>query len=399
MPTIPELYGICICTAILIFLILTHFCIFFRRCPIHHRTPADIHLLLDPPTVSTNTLLHSRASPNTRLHRAFELTNTFVSADPFVHSGFVKKSIALLRAAKDWKAFTGIAVQAVELSLPDSTTPFPEFVRSATLRTIVVGLLDHQVDSTYLDAHDVGIVADSITDIWLLSKKPDPIPQHRLAMLNTHLRRLIPDQDEYPNPLDFVIPAWETLWRLVAATLAHIHTDTEACRAFDALLKNPRAEQFRADRLDDTAPSVENYINESLRLYPPVRHITRHIFRRCILTHFLPRFLAARLSPRIDIEVADIESAQRSVFWGSDPDTYDPTRFLRAPDLAKEVLAFGNGPLKCKAAHWAPMAAALIVGAILGRVDGTGHHFVRGERIGGRVGWDGWLVQRVDGAT
>ncbi|KAF7353858.1 hypothetical protein MVEN_01071500 [Mycena venus] len=400
MSDIFELYGICISTAILLIFFSTQFDIISVRRTVIHRTPASIRALLDPPSPSMDTLLRSRASPNARLIRAFSLSNTFVSPDPTIHGKFLRKSRSLLQAAnRDWGRFNGIALQAVDSALPDLPTPFHIFVRSVTLRVTLVGLLDPDADMTSLGSNDVDLVTNLITDLWILSKKSTHIPEHLLEMLNDRLRRLLPDQAAYPNPLDFVIPTWETLWRVVAVTLVHVDMNAAARRAFQDLSDNPDRAQFEASKLEGTSPSVENYISESLRLHPPVRHITRHIFSESRLTTFLPRFLASRIPPRIDIHVADIESAQRSALWeshsdSSPPETYDAARFLREP-AASEVLAFGAGPLKCAAMTWAPMAAAVIVAAILNRVDGVTHYIVRGDRIGGREGWDGWMVRKA----
>ncbi|KAJ7904277.1 hypothetical protein B0H14DRAFT_595532 [Mycena olivaceomarginata] len=398
MSGVFELYGTCLCMSILVFFLSCMFCMIPPRQTVVYRTPASIRGLLDPPGPTMDTLLRSRASPNARLIRAFHISNSFVSPDPTVHANFLIKSRSLLRAAKrNWTRFNGTALQAVELSLPDHTIPFDVFVRSVTLRTTIVGLLDPDVDITSLSSNDVHIVTNLITDIWILSKKPAEIPEHLLEMLNHHLRRLIPDQAAYPNPLDFVIPIWETLWRVVAATLAYVHTNAVARRAFLDLNDHPDEDQFCAPKLHRTSPSAENYISESLRLRPPVRHITRHQFRPPLLTKFLPPFLASRIPPHIDVHIADIESAQRSVFWESDsspPEAFDAARFLREPK-ASDVLAFGAGPLKCAAVKWAPMAAAVIVGAILNRVDDVAYYIVRGERVGDRTGWDGWLVRKL----
>ncbi|KAJ7215321.1 hypothetical protein B0H12DRAFT_355888 [Mycena haematopus] len=399
MSLIFEFYGICIFTAILCFLLLSSLLdAVFVRWPTVHCTHRSIRHLLDPPSPSMDDLLRSRASPNARLVQAFHLSNTFVSPDPTIHANFLRKSRSLLRVAqRDWAGFDSLASQAVELALPDLPTPFHDIVRSVTLSTIIVGLLDPHVDMASIASNDINIVTNLITDLWILSKKPARIPEHFLEMLNGRLRRLIPDQDAYPYPLDFVIPTWETLWRVVAVTLAYVHTDAEARRAFLDLSDNPDREQYCALRLDGTAPSVENYMSESLRLNPPVRHITRHVFRQSLLTTFLPNFLTSQIPPHIETHIADIESAQRSALWESDsspPEVFDAARFLREPK-ACDVLAFGAGPLKCAAVNWAPMAAALIVGAILNRVDGVAYYIVRGDRIGERAGWDGWMVRKA----
>ncbi|KAJ7145011.1 hypothetical protein C8R43DRAFT_562420 [Mycena crocata] len=366
-----------------------------------HRTPATIRGLLDPPLTSTDSLLLSRACANARLITAFRLTNTFVSPDPVTHSTFLRKCIQLIQSAKqDWSRFRDIAADAVELSLSRSAAPFHTFVGAVTLRTIIVGVLYPQTDIILLAADDVDIVTELITDIWILSKSTDRIPNYLLDTLNTHLRLLIPDHDQYPNPLDFVIPTWETLWRVVAQTLAHVHEDAAACGAFHDLHDNPFREQFSSSRLEGTSPSVRHYITESLRLHPPVKHITRHLsWEPRLATFLIPRFLSANMPRRV--EVADVAAAHRAAFWGSNPppDVYDAARFLREPERARDVLAFGYGRLKCAGMHWAPMAAAVIISAILNRVDGVSHHIQRGHRVGGREGWDGWIIQKVNADT
>ncbi|KAJ7700771.1 hypothetical protein B0H17DRAFT_1128627 [Mycena rosella] len=400
MPDTLEFYGICLCTAILtIIFISTHCRVRPLRRTIHHTTPEGIRRLLDPPPRLMGRLLRSRALPNARLVAAFKLTNTFVSADPTIHIDFVAKCIELFHIAeKDWPHFNCVAEQAVKLAIPDETIDFRTFVQSVTLSTVVVGLLDTTADITAL-ASDVEAVGDLITQVWILSKKPEEIPPDLLAKLNDHLRRLMPDEVAYPNPLDFVVPVWETLWRVVGVTLAHVHTDIVARAEFQMLNDNPDLLNSREPKPDVTAPSAVDYINEALRLYPPVRHITRHTFKPSRLTAFLPRFLAARLPPRTTPEIADIESTQRSASWGPNPDAYDAGRFLHHPTLARDLLAFGCGPLKCPASGWARGAAAVIVGAILNRVDGGAYEIVRGGGIGGREGWDGWLVQKVNTGT
>ncbi|KAJ7084873.1 hypothetical protein B0H15DRAFT_923543 [Mycena belliarum] len=396
-----KLYGICLCAAILTFFFIFRFWSLHRQGTVLHQTLESIRLLLDPPDTPKDTLLRSRASANARLVGAFHLTNTFVSPDPAVNSAFRTQSSRLLQAAqRDWRQFSDIALQAVEMALPDRrlNSPFDGFVATVTLSTIIVGLLEPHADIAALAANDLEIVSNLITHIWILSKKPEPIPPQLLQKLNDHLRHLIPDQLVYPNPLDFVIPTWETLWRVVAAALVHIHRDVIASEAFRDLIENPSFVQFRASRLARTSPSVEDYILETLRLDPPVRHMARKTVRQSKLTEFLPRFLAGSIPPQEFTEVADIESAQRSAFWGDHPETFEAARFrLDSESVSSgDLLAFGCGPLKCVASQWAPMAVAVIVGAILNRVDGSGYSIVHGRGVGGRQGWEGWTVCRVD---
>lgn len=102
-----ELYGICICMAIFTFLVLSHFHILpSRRTTVHHHTLPGVRAVLDPPGVSKISLLQSRASPNTRLVKAFRLTNTFVRDDLETHSEFLHRAKDLLNVAKgSWPRF------------------------------------------------------------------------------------------------------------------------------------------------------------------------------------------------------------------------------------------------------------------------------------------------------
>ncbi|KAJ7611773.1 hypothetical protein FB45DRAFT_316828 [Roridomyces roridus] len=372
-----------------VFLLLFVLFVVRRRSPIYHQTVANVRLLLDPPDVSKEALLRSRALPNARLRAAFQLTNTFVSGDAAIHSEFVHKSLTLLRAAKqDWGRFLYVVDRAVNLALPQSSVQFQTFIRAVTLRAIIVGVLAPDTDITALAANDIDVVAELITELWIRSKDAGHIPKDLLFSLNMHLRNLIPNHILYPNPLDFIIPTWETLWRVVAVTVAHVYRDEEALCVFRDLRARPTIEQFRASGLAGRSPVVEDYINESLRLFPPVRHIKRR-------SSLLPRAAAAFLSSGSQTEdVADIERAQRTASWGSQPEMYEPMRFVRDPQLAKQILAFGCGPLMCKAANWAPMAAGLIVAGVVSGVDGMDYRVVRGKPIGGgREGWDGWKVE------
>ncbi|KAJ6539925.1 hypothetical protein B0H10DRAFT_1856175 [Mycena sp. CBHHK59/15] len=382
-----ELYGICLCTAILTFLLLPYLGCRRSPAPLRHHTTESIRTFLNPPDTTVNDLLRSRSDANTHLAHTFHLTNTFISPDPNIHTSFLRQTRCLLHAAnqRGWDYFLCLSRQAVDTSLPESS--FSTFVQAATLRAIVAGLLsgDADVDMALLNSSDVNIVVSLIPRLWSLSKGPHPIQPALLATLNHHLRHLIPDQDKYPNPLDVVIPAWETLWRVVAVTVARAHNSPEGRDVFRRFAEIPHAEQFRRKEWVGNA-SAADWINETLRLHPPVKHITRAVVAP--RAGIWGRFFRGKYTAVADIEMAQLAREE----WGQEPEGYEPSR--HGAGRPKALLAFGYGPLGCVAKDWAPMAAAAIVAAILDRVDGTNYEVLAGPQVGGRKGWDEWRIRK-----
>ncbi|KAG5350767.1 hypothetical protein C0989_009357 [Termitomyces sp. Mn162] len=375
-------------------LILLH----LERPSIHRAIPALQHLL-SPPNASSRDLLTSRALPNARLIKAFALTNTFVSCEVDIHTAFVGRAMFLLKSVTErgWVHFQNIAVDSVEEALSHADEKdFDIFVQDVTMRVALVAILGIDVSVGELDSEDIHIVSMLITLLWSLSKQPDPIPADLLPRLNRHLRRLIPDEIAYPNPLDFVIPVWETMWRVIATSVAYAQNFSYI---FSELHCSPTMDQFR--HFDGTHPSVEWFITEVMRLHPPSKRIAR-----ASLIHPFPAFLplsfdkltAKLFGPLLRRECADIGSVLRSkCIWGADADVFEPLRFhsnrlTRDQEMIKS-LPFGCGRYKCVAANWAPMAAGIISAAILDRVQsGSDFRLVTGKSIGDREGWSGWSV-------
>ncbi|KAJ3777308.1 hypothetical protein FB446DRAFT_660264, partial [Lentinula raphanica] len=392
-----------------------------------HTSPRAIMNLLDP-KLSIHNLLSSRFLANQRLLHTFNLSNTFVSPDLRTHHMFVGRMKDLIRAQSrhgHWGAFLHVARQAVESELDHcakgrETPPsrsFAELVQIVTFKTILIGLLDPDRDMETIDTEDVRVSATLITKLWAMSKmkKSGSVPSaappsddtsttpiiDELATLNHHLRQLLPDLDKYPNPVDFIIPTWETLWRLVATSLAHVYDQEEYRRSFQELLENPTPERFSTAQV---TPRTCWIINETLRLHPPSRHISRsfsieqHPLRQ-FLHGLLPKFTRDIFSlDRCPIrsEVAAIEVVHLSTeIWGTDALKFNPKRWGEYTGSANvpTLFAFGYGPLMCIGKNWAPMAAALIVGAILEGVKEGGLEIHGTTVIGGRSDWVGWCVQ------
>lgn len=379
-----------------------------QTTPPLYSTIRDIKNLLSPINVPIAELLQARSIPNVRLRRAFQIHNTFVSDSPFIHTHFLQHARRLITVVtnRGWPDFYNLAVQAVSASLPDTVIPFDTFIQIATLRVIVIGLLGVNADAADLKFDDLVFVAQNITELWRLSKIPEPVPDNILHDLNLRLRRLIPDHEEFPNPLEFIIPSWETLWRVVAVAVAHAHNDQRLLEAFRKLRENPTFEQFKEFDEKEDYPSVEFIVEETMRISPPTRHITRAVSCRPQFLGFLPSPLTFLLEPffvSTEYRVADIEGIQTSHVWNPRPSNFHPMRHApsrRGPDQEATLLGFGYGPLACIASKWAPVAAGLVAAAVLERADsnqnpGAAYWIEMGERIAkGRAEWHGWSVKR-----
>ncbi|KAF8162710.1 hypothetical protein B0H34DRAFT_794497 [Crassisporium funariophilum] len=363
---------------------------------------AKVRLILHPPDVNLVGLLTERATSNERLIRALKLSNTFVSGDPGVHKTFVSQAHRLLNDAqrRGWWFFRETAVEAVQWSKHaalEPVGPFHSYIQNITLAIILVALL--QVDEPmHSFAYDkVELVASHITTLWALSKKPGAIPPHLLDELQSSLRLLIPDAETFPYPLDFVIPAWETLWRVVASVVAYAHNDPIILQEFRLFHADPNEERFRGDT--DSLLSAKGVITEAMRLHPPSKHIAR-TRRRSWYPPFITKVME-KIWPKISHvrEYADVEALLRCEIWGSDTNEFKPQRHHHSSQTCRQqtdalLSAFGHGPLRCIAATWAPMAAAVIAAAILNELNGATYTLKAGTSIGGREGWNGWTVTR-----
>lgn len=226
-------------------------------------------------------------------------------------------------------------------------------------------------------------MASLITELWAASKQPQTLDpsklqqlKHDLDLLVSPLRAALPynvvDED-FGYLLDILIPSWETLWRVVAAAVAHTHTSSTYREVFSTYLSSRlHTADFRQN--ENTADtSVEDVVLETMRLHPPSKHISRWVPSSGLMPW------TGRVHAACVLEVQTSTSE-----WGADASEFKPTRERKG----KPFMAFGVGPLSCKAKDWAPVAIAIIVADILEAVD----YIEEGQEIGGREGWVGWAV-------
>lgn len=354
----------------------------------------SVRELLAPKDVALMDQLMARSLPNIRLVRAFNLTNTFVSSDVDVHHRFVTFARKLMEKTTprgNWRLFaesTTTVMDEIVSSAHNDSIPFDLFIQHLTLKVILHTLFG--VPSTDLDDKGVALVAHGINALWKLSKTQQELPEDLLPAMNAHLRAWIPDIE---NPLDFVIPTFETLWRVVAIAIAMAHKDQPASNAFHELLDNPTKRQF--DQFHSDGPSINAIVSEVMRLHPPTKTISRTMASNTPIT-LCDRIRSFILHPPLPmVHVASIRVVQRDPeIWGHDAEDFNAMR--HHPDtLTQEqsaaMLSFGLGKLKCVASSWAPMAVGIISAVVLEQV-GDALSIVEGDGIGGREGWDGWSI-------
>ena len=140
------------------------------------------------------------------------------------------------------------------------------------------------------------------------------------------------------------------------------------------LLANSPAEQETAHRqaraqLGDRAasaedlasmPYIEQILEESMRLYPPVGLLARAVVAEDELCN--------RVMKPGDVLFLPIWALHRHELWWENPQAFNPDRFAREIRRDKyQYLPFGAGPRVCVAANFAMMQAQIILSTLLAR--------------------------------
>lgn len=361
----------------------------------------SVRQLLSPKGVSRNDQLRSRALPNQRLVRAFALTNTFVSSSVHTHSKFTHQARRLISSATtrgDWRNFAQVSLDIADhhLLLVQRHLEYASLIQQITLKVVLHALFE--VPLAKLDDKGISLIASGINELWGLSKTTEALPPNLLPDMNAYLRDWVPNID---NPLDYVIPTFETLWRVVAVTVAYVHTDRPAREVLECFLHAPTKAQF--DQFPVDGPSMAAIVAEVMRLHPPTKRISRSLHVAPQDNSCLSRLLSTLNPPTPAIYAADVGAVQRDpAIWGPTASGFDAMR--HHPDTLtneqrRALLGFGLGNLQCIASNWAPLAVGIISAAILGQLDSYGLGLTEGGSIGGREGWTGWTVVKTDVAV
>ncbi|RYO95840.1 hypothetical protein DL764_007592 [Monosporascus ibericus] len=300
-----------------------------------------------------------RAIPNRRLVEAFGIDNSFTTTDSKRHTDFLTQATRKIQSvnSKGWARLFDVAQKAMGLAEAHVKSespgaglqiPLARLVRILTFVTVLNVLFG--VKPGDIAIQDVVTATDLINTLWMLSKDCSnksllAMDKQRLRMTLDHMLRTLgePGGDERRlNPLNLIMPAYETLWRVVLLTFlaaAFRTSDPDTVHWFrDVMHSVPSC--FDRDRGSTGEGDAEKialaFAKEGLRLYPPTKRIYRGP---------LPG------GPQRRAWRADIERCHRDpAIWGADALRFNPLRFfLLAPDQKSAYMPFSVRPHECPA--------------------------------------------------
>ena len=180
----------------------------------------------------TNKLSHevSRAIPNQRLVRAFQIDNGFTTSDAVYGRQFRRQAVQAIRQVTStnrggWNQIATvtreIATTYFRGSMSDDRADLDLIVQVVTMKAVLS--MFFEVDATtYTDAAAFEI-ARRINLLWMQSKSTTGHQSADFSSLKSLLQGVGLDwTDSKDNPLNILLPAYETLWRVVARCLIEV---------------------------------------------------------------------------------------------------------------------------------------------------------------------------------
>ncbi|KAI0097935.1 cytochrome P450 [Nemania sp. FL0031] len=308
----------------------------------HYRHIADFSFL-NPTTLEDR--LKLRAKPNNRLITAFNISNSFTTDDRHVHHEFltrVKKVVHLVHT-EDWIKLSEVSKTIMNLCLSHFKDGLPYIPIAPFVRVVSFSLVLHilfGIEPLEVDPEEVRRATGAINRLWIQSKNEHAAPSlYDKKMLNNALERLFPEEtmsDDRIRPLDLIMPAYETLWRIVLLTFvsaASRNSDTTEEELQEAMRNVPQC-FFQKNDIEMRALAIAK---EGLRLYPP----TKRIYRAKSTT-----------DGESGVIFANVLACHRNgLIWGADALEFKPRRFHNWSHAEERLsyFPFGIGRHLCPA--------------------------------------------------
>lgn len=234
-------------------------------------------------------------------------------------------------------------------------------VRSVCLKVVLYVLFE--LEPLKLDEKNISIITESINSLWIQSKGNALPAESDKRKLAEALTQVLPEMElssPRENPLNLIIPAYESLWRVVlSGSIQVTFVKAPSSSAWRSVLAQFLADPTTKARMkpvhhpEASTVSVDHIVMEVLRLYPTVKRVYR-------------QFHMDNEAGPVDV-AADIEACQRTeALWGADRERFVPSRWMNASDEArKSYMAFGSYPFVCPAKHeFGPMIIGILVAAL-----------------------------------
>ncbi|QSZ33772.1 hypothetical protein DSL72_005343 [Monilinia vaccinii-corymbosi] len=384
-------------------------CRFFPTKYICKEKHTVIRDLQQATAILKSSTLPSRALPNQRLTRVFSICNAFTTTDQGFYKAFLTDARSLLKTPEE--SLPTLAreilalVQESSSSIPaNKPTPLGPLIQVLCFRFAVLKFCP-KTSLSPSSTPSILHITKLINSLWISSKRSDQDHDSQNSMqssqLHGELNRLFPASSgpTHDNPLNILIPAYETLWRVVLRCFLEISSRRHAS-AVTAEWKDI-LEQFRANvtyeqfKERNGRCSLRDIVFESLRLYPP----TRRIYRQSC-------------ESGAELLAVDVEYLQRTEeIWGVDGSEFRPDRWGKLERGEKTTykeawMPFGKACFQCPALNVAPMMIAMLVGGLVHvfgggewvlEEEGDGKEFLRGGPLdNGREALEGLRLKRVE---
>lgn len=186
-----------------------------------------------------------------------------------------------------------------------------------------------QLDPMEMEDESIEEITSSINDLWVESKESVEPSAPMKNKLRRALAQFFPNGEFSgpENPLNFILPAYETLWRVVLSCFIEVAFREGALPDWQLelvrFLEKPNKDKLKSAS-DDTSISVESIVNEALRLYPSTKSVYREFHMATKNT--------------TDEVIADIEKCHRiPSIWVVNADKFDPSRWKNLEAQTKEA--------------------------------------------------------------
>ncbi|XXH06134.1 hypothetical protein Hte_012579 [Hypoxylon texense] len=314
--------------------------------------------------------LRARAIPNQRLRSTFGIVSSFTTEDRTIHHEFLQRARADISkmGPEHCVEFFHAAQLALDRAVAHVCPPgqrviyLARVVRTFVLITTLTKFF--HINPSSIDVEAAALASEAINRLWIQSKTSVQAGRSNdQELLHYALGRLLPGRfpcEPKDHPLNIIMPAYETMWRVVLLTFIAAgfrSQDETASQQFRKVVERIPECFNGGDRLYEQV--ALDYAKEGLRLYPPTRRIYRAV--------------PGPLRGRDEIQSADVEYCHRDrSTWGPDALQFRPSRWRAvSADMRRAYLPFGDGRHVCPAAGGFGYRAVVMFVAAMARRLGT----------------------------